>query len=60
MMTFVYLLINQAFLNATYTMTSGQLNTVLVQTKKVQMSNNMICRIKQISFQFLFEKLGVN
>ena len=30
---FIYLFINQAFLSATYTMTSGQLNIVLVQTK---------------------------
>ena len=33
---------------------------VLVQAKKVySLSNNLICRIKQNSFQFLFEKLDV-
>ena len=42
-------------------MTSGQLYIVYncSNLNKISLSNAMICRIEQKSFQFLFEKLGV-
>ena len=57
-----YFFINQTLLSATYTMTSGQLCIVhnCSNLNKISLSNAMICRIKQKSFQFLFEKLGVH
>ena len=57
----IYLFINQTLLSATYTMTSGQLYIVYncSNLNKISLSNAMICRIEQKSFQFLFEKLGV-
>ena len=57
----LYLFINQTLLSATYTMTSGQLYIVhnCSNFNKISLSNAMICRIKQKSFQFLFKKLGV-
>ena len=58
---FIYLFINQSLLSATYTMTSGQLYIVYScsNLNEISLSNAMICRIEQKSFQFLFEKLGV-
>ena len=57
----IYLFINQTLFSATYTMTSGQLYIVYncSNLNKISLSNAMICRIEQKSFQFLFEKLGV-
>ena len=59
---FIYLFINQTLLSATYTMTSSQLYTVhnCSNSNKISLSKAMICRIKQKSFKFLFEKLGVH
>ena len=58
---FIYLFINQTLLSAIYTMTSGQLYIVhnCSNLNKISLSKAMICKIKQKSFQFLFEKLGV-
>ena len=58
---FIYLFINQTLFSAPYTMTSGQLYIIYncSNLNKISLSNAMICRIEQKSFQFLFEKLGV-
>ena len=57
---FIYLLIRHFWVPLT-PMTSGQLYIVYncSNLNKISLSNAMICRIEQKSFQFLFEKLGV-
>ena len=57
----IIIIINQTLFSATYTMTSGQLYIVYncSNLNKISLSNAMICRIEQKSFQFLFEKHGV-